>query len=221
MPAGTRRGRSESPRAVPGGQAPPCHDVTIIIPSHGGYLVLGGRSVCRPFSQLPAPPRAMRTGPPFVRPPKPLEPPAPRTWSMDAAGRSWDVFGHGRSAWSRGEEAAWDCFGFHIWPRWNGSPVEVFRLSSAGRRLSWALSKGVCTHIAGSVDPYVMMRTAPRCLRIAGFGVELVCSVRAMKHWVSRWRRGLRGLRRQNESMLLAHKLPKLPALVFHVQSFL
>ena len=99
--------------------------------------------------------------------------------------------------------------------------MEVLRQSSAGRRLSWSLAQGVCTAIHGSADPYVMMRTAPRSLRIAGFGVELVCSVRAMKHWVSRWRRGLRGLRKQNASMVIAHKLPGLPALVFHVQSFL
>ena len=162
----------------------------------------------------------MRPGPPFVRPPKPFEPPTPRVWSMDAAGRSWDVFGHDRSAWSRSEEAAWDCFCYHIWPRWNEVGVEVFSRSSAGRRLSWSLARGVCTAIHGSADPYVMLRTAPRCLRIAGFGVELVCSVRAMKHWVSRWRRGLRGLRKQNASMVMAHILAGLPALVFHVQSF-
>ena len=66
-----------------------------------------------------------------------------------------------------------------------------------------------------------MMRTAPRCLRIVGFGLELVCSVRAMKHWVSRWGRGWRGLRKQNASMVMAHNLPGLPALVFDVQSFL
>ena len=102
-----------------------------------------------------------------------------------------------------------------------GHVVEVLRRSSAVRRLSWSLARGVCTAIHGSADPYVMLRTGPRCLRISGFGVELVCSVRAMKHWVSRWRRGLRGLRKQNARMVLAHKLPGLPALVFHVQSFL
>ena len=123
-----------------------------------------------PGGCVEAPPRAMSSAPPFVRPPKPFEPPAPRVWSMDAAGRSWDVFGYGRSAWNRDEEAAWDCFGFHIWPRWNEVGVEVFRMSSVGRLLSWYLAQGVCTAIHGSADPYVMMRTAARCLRIAGFG---------------------------------------------------
>ena len=188
---------------------------------------VSGVSSATTLASTQQPPWALRAtvgepaAPPFVRPPRPFEPPAPRCWSVDAAGRSWDVFGHGRSAWSRGEEAAWDCFGFHIWPRWHEVGVEMFRQSSRGRRLSWCLAKGMCASIRGSTDPYVMVRTARRCVTITGFGVELVCSVRAMKHWVSRWRRGLRGLRKQNARMVLAHKLPGLPALVFHVQSFL
>ena len=52
-------------------------------------------------------------------------------------------------------------------------------------------------------------------------GIEIVVSVRAMQHWVSRWRRGLRLLRKRNANMMMTHKLPGLPALVFHVQSFL
>ena len=140
---------------------------------------------------------------------------------MPAAGRAWDLFGSSRSAWSRGEAAAWDCFGFHIWPRWNAVNVAVLRQSSTGRRPSWTLTKGVVTEVHGSTDPYVIVRTAPRRCAVSGFGVEFVASVRAVQHWVSRWRRGLRRLRRDNARMVLAHKLPGMPALVQHVQSFL
>ena len=70
-------------------------------------------------------------------------------------------------------------------------------------------------------NPYLTVQRRPRHSEICGFGLELVASVRAVKHWGSRWRRGFRGLRRQNASMVLAHKLAGVPALVQHVHSFL
>ena len=165
---------------------------------------------------------AMAIAPPDVRPPRPLEPPAPLCWSLDAAGRAWDLSGSSRSAWSRGEAAAWACCGFHIWPRWNAVNVGMLRQSSTGRRPSWTLTKGVVPGaFFGLTDPYVIVRTAPHSCAVSGFGVEFVASVRAVQHWVSRWRRGLRRLRRENARVVLAHKLPGLPALVQHVQSFL
>ncbi len=62
---------------------------------------------------------------------------------------------------------------------------------------------------------------SPTTSNTCGFGLELVASVRGMKHWVSRWRRGLRVLRKHNASMVVAHKLPGVPEVVQHVHSFL
>ena len=53
------------------------------------------------------------------------------------------------------------------------------------------------------------------------WGVEVVASVRAVKHWVSRWRRGIRMTRLRNASMVMAEKLPCVPEVIPHVQSFL
>ena len=52
-------------------------------------------------------------------------------------------------------------------------------------------------------------------------GMGIVASVRAVKHWVSRWRRGLRVLRRRHASMVLAHRLPSAPEITMHVHAFL
>ena len=41
------------------------------------------------------------------------------------------------------------------------------------------------------------------------YGVRILASVRAVQHWVSRWRRGLRVLRKRHASMVLAHRLPQ------------
>ena len=51
--------------------------------------------------------------------------------------------------------------------------------------------------------------------------VEVVASVRAVKHWVSRWRRGIRMMRLRNASMVMAHKLPCVPEVIDHVHRFL
>ena len=53
------------------------------------------------------------------------------------------------------------------------------------------------------------------------FGVRILASVRAVMHWVSRWRRGLRVLRKRNASMVLALKLPEAPEITMHVHAFL
>ena len=183
---------------------------------------MGWWSVFRLLPRLAGLSSAMAIAPPFVRPrpPSSFDPPWPSR-SLPAAWRAWDLFGSRRSAWNDGTALAWDCFGFHIWPRWNAVNVAVLRQSSTGRRPSWTLTKGVVTEVHGSTDPYVIVRTAPRRCAVSGFGVEFVASVRAVQHWVIRWRRGLRRLRRENARMVLAHKLPGLPALVQHVQSFL
>ena len=53
------------------------------------------------------------------------------------------------------------------------------------------------------------------------WGVEVVASVRAVKHWVSRWRRGIRMTRLRNAIMVMAHKLPCVPEVIAHVHRFL
>ena len=78
-------------------------------------------------------------------------------------------------------------------------------------------------HLRVGNDPtHVVVEMAwPYCCERCEWGIEIVVSVRAMQHWVSCWRRGLRVLRKRNANMMMAHKLPGLPALVLHVQSFL
>ena len=53
------------------------------------------------------------------------------------------------------------------------------------------------------------------------WGVRILASVRAVRHWVSRWRRGLRVLRKRNASMVLALKLPQAPEIPMLVHAFL
>jgi len=59
------------------------------------------------------------------------------------------------------------------------------------------------------------------CPRATLISLTIVASMRAVKHWVSRWRRALQKLRRRNASMDLVQKLPSAPEIVHHVQSFL
>ena len=51
--------------------------------------------------------------------------------------------------------------------------------------------------------------------------MDIVAFVRAVKHWVSRWRRGLRVLRRRHAIMVLAHWLPSATVITMHVHAFL
>ena len=103
---------------------------------------------------------------------------------------------------------------------YSGVEVLVQKASGHGRFDPW-LTAGKVTGLFGARDPWLTVQTTPKIALVCSFGQELVASVRAMKHWVSRWRRGLRGLRRQNASMVLSHKLPGVPVLVQHVHSFL
>ena len=176
-------------------------------------------------------PPAMASEPPgalwtCVRPPRPWDPPGSRRWSRPAAGRAWDLFGSSRTAWSDHEDAAWDCFGFLVYNSENeGAGVQVLVQQTPGRQRSCLLTPGEVTGLYGLWDlcenPYLTVQRRPRHSEICGFGLELVASVRAVKHWVSRWRRGLRVLRRRNASMVLADKLPGVPEVVKHVHSFL
>jgi hypothetical protein len=53
------------------------------------------------------------------------------------------------------------------------------------------------------------------------FGVRILASVRAVRHWVSRWRRGLRVLRKRQATMVLALKLLEAPEILMLVHDFL
>ena len=53
------------------------------------------------------------------------------------------------------------------------------------------------------------------------FGVRILASVRAVRHWVSRWRRGLRVLRKRQATMVLALKLGAAPEILVLVHEFL
>ena len=135
--------------------------------------------------------------------------------------QAWDVFGYTLRAWNSGDLQAWDAFGFRIWDVGNEHMVKVL-LQQRRKRFSTLQTAEVTALRVGNDPTHVVVEvTRPYCCERCEWGIEIVVSVRAMQHWVSRWRRGLRVLRKRNASMVMAHKLPGLPALVFHVQSFL
>ena len=75
--------------------------------------------------------------------------------------------------------------------------------------------------LPGFRDGAILVETAPSHLKLCHLGRDYVVSVRGAKHRVSRWRRGLRRLRRQRAHMLLCEKLPDAPELVALVSEFL
>ena len=125
-----------------------------------------------------------------------------------------------------GEDAAWFCFGFHIWNLDTpaaGVPVMVQDMFQGQRTVD--VTPGYVTALLllepGYGNPYVTVRIAPRCSVRCGFGLELVASVRGVKHWVGRWRRSMRVIRKHHASMVLSHALPGVPEVVRLVHSFL
>ena len=72
----------------------------------------------------------------------------------------------------------------------------------------------------GNGDPVVLVRTDAGSQLLCGFGGELVASVRGVKHWVSRWRRGMRAMRKLHASMVLTHALQRVPEVGRLVHSF-
>ena len=162
----------------------------------------------------------------FVRPPRRTDTRDTSGWSAATSGRSWDIFGFPRTAWTNGEDAAWDCFGYHIWTVDSpaaGVPVLV-QQTQEGQR-SAVVTRGDVTALfllePGDENPYVTVRIGPRCSLLCGFGLELVASVRRVKHWLTRWRRGMRAMRKHHASMVLGHALPGVPEVVRIVHSFL
>ena len=68
---------------------------------------------------------------------------------------------------------------------------------------------------------YVVCEVANEDTAIDVYGVRILATVRALQHWVSRWRQGLRVLRQRHARMVLAHTLPQAPEIITHVQELL
>ena len=153
--------------------------------------------------------------------------PVPRRGFLPAAGPVNDIFGHWPMVWHLGERAAWDVFGFRIWlcsrtptPR---PPVEVLLADNRlWRAPGWSLisGKGTRMHVART-GAHICVQTSPRFQKLCRLGRDYVVSVRSVRHWVSRWRRGLRGLRRSRAQWLFEHKMPDSPEVVALVVEFL
>ena len=110
-----------------------------------------------------------------------------------------DVFGYRPMVWHGGEQSAWDVFGFRIYTRtWTArTDVEVLVTDNRPWRApEWSLITGRVIGMYHASDPYVIVQTAPTFVKLCQLGREYVVSVRSVKHWVSRWMRGLRRLRR-------------------------
>ena len=134
-----------------------------------------------------------------------------------------DVFGYRHMVWHRGKQAAWDVFGFRIYTRtWTPRPDVVVWVTDnrPWRPPEWSLIPGMVTGMYHAIDAYVIVQTAPTFVKLCQLGREYVVSVRSVKHWVSRLRRGLRRLRRGRAHLLIVHKLPGAPEIVAHVQAF-
>ena len=118
---------------------------------------------------------------------------------------------------------AWDGFGFRVYAISLRYHVEVVMEQGHGNLLFRRLTKGFVVRIYDINNPmYSAICVArPHPEDEAPWGVQVVASVRAVKHWVSRWRRGIRRLRWRNASMVMAHKLPCVPEVIHHVHSFL
>ena len=135
--------------------------------------------------------------------------------------QAWDLFGYTLCAWNSGDLQAWDAFGFRIWDVGNEHHVKVL-LQQRLERFSTSQT-GEVTALRVGNDPHhvVVEVTRPYCCERCEWGIEIVVSVRAMQHWVSRWRRGLRVLRKQKATMMLRHKLPGVPGVLNNVLSCL
>ena len=75
-------------------------------------------------------------------------------------------------------------------------------------------------HVART-GTHICVQTSPRFQKVCRLGRDYVVSVRSVRHWVSRWRRGLRGLRRSRAQWLIEHKLPDALEIGALVEEFL
>ena len=146
-----------------------------------------------------------------------------RAGSYDISRPAFDIFGYPLDEWHDGVSVAWDGFGFRVYAVSVWYHVEVEREERHGDLPLKSLTRGFVVRI---YDSNTFMNIA---ISVAGrvphdeapWGVEVVASVRAVKHWVSRWRRGIRRLRWRNASMVMANKLPSVPEVIHNVRRFL
>ena len=137
--------------------------------------------------------------------------------------RTFDVFGFYRWSWHDPGYFAWDCFGFlifHYKAHWTTAVLIQPTPGSVKKNANY-LVPGRAAAIWDRYVPFITVWTGPNTKRVCGFGLELVASVRGVKHWVSRWRRGLHAIRKHHATMVLAHKVPGVPEVLQHVHSFL
>ena len=118
---------------------------------------------------------------------------------------------------------AWDGFGFRVYAVSVWYHVEVVMEQRHGDLLFKSLTRGFVVRIYRIHTPMNIAISVARRVPHdeAPCGVEVVASVRAVKHWVSRWRRGIRRLRWRNASMVMANKLPCVPEVIHNVHRIL
>ena len=134
------------------------------------------------------------------------------------------VWGFVRTSGKNGFHVAWDCFGFRLFHDLIMPNVEVFLKWGAPRqslfsRLTWGTITDCQPDRSRCMSVLVTLyevRT-PFCLE----SMTIVASMRAVKHWVRKFKGALQKLRWANASMVLLQRLPSAPEIVHHVQGFL
>ena len=143
--------------------------------------------------------------------------------SLSPWGRTFDLFGFYRWSWHVNGYFAWDCFGFSIfhYKKLCTTAVLVQFTPGAVPPSANPLMPAQAAEAYNTCDPWVIVWTGPNTRRLCGFGVELVASVRGIKHWVRRWRRGVQAIREQHVTMVMTHNMPGLPEVEHLLHSFL
>ena len=142
------------------------------------------------------------------------QPPVPRL--------GLDIFGHRRNPWIDGADHAWDRFGFRMYAAWARSyTMVVLEQNPVRHRFAEVTTGLVISMFRPGRSHYVVCEVANEDTAIDVYGVRILATVRALQHWDSRWRRGLRVLRQRHARMVLAHTLPQAPEIITHVHVFL
>ena len=151
------------------------------------------------------------------------ETPSFRAGTYDNSRPAFDISGYPLGEWNDGVSVAWDGFGFRVYAISLKHRVEVVMERRHGDLLFKRLTRGFVVRIYRINNPMniAISVARPHPEDEAPWGVEVVASVRAVKHWVSRWRRGIRRLRWRNASMVMANKLPSVPEVIHNVHRFL
>ena len=141
--------------------------------------------------------------------------------SLDETARY--AWGWVRTSNGFGLHVAWDCFGFRLFHDLIEPDVEVLLKWRPPRegpvlQLTWGTITDCQPGKRRSMSVWVTLyevRT-PFCLE----GMTIMASLRAVKHWVRKFKGALQRLRWANATMVLLQRLPSAPEIVHHVQSF-